>query len=303
MQRCTPEGIVDDDSDTRRYSIELTHNSNADDKKSLVRDWSQKDPKQAGEMLASADIEVTNMKDKEHQLAKLEKLNQDVKRADAVAKRAAESDNSAGFLGVVADIARSLPSAQVLPTPSATKPWFPGAAAIDESDVGCRTSVRRLSYVGCRTSNTCTDEQGAAEQNTAELDRKMKHLQMRLGVSPEVAKSLVAKHAAHGTMALSKAPFRQDKGVKKMQKQCGLSEKSARNLMALAKQEIDDGRSRRTDDSSTKGSDQQFSQAADKAQSRMTRATKPPSSSGTRSTAGDSSRLLASGSKSDSYSV
>lgn len=51
----------------------------------LLEMWSDKDPMQAYEVLSKPDVEVTNKSDKQAQLPKLLKLNEEVRKAMATA--------------------------------------------------------------------------------------------------------------------------------------------------------------------------------------------------------------------------
>ena len=80
MQRATPDGLTPASTGERRCTIVPILNANQQDAVRLIQTWEDKTPQQAREILALPDVVVTNAKDKEVQLRKLDGLDAEVRR-------------------------------------------------------------------------------------------------------------------------------------------------------------------------------------------------------------------------------
>lgn len=81
LQRCTRHGLQPAPVDERRCTIVPILNANDDMCDGLLSMWDSKTPAQAHSALAQPDVTVTNLKDKEQQLAKLLSLQSEVEGA------------------------------------------------------------------------------------------------------------------------------------------------------------------------------------------------------------------------------
>ena len=80
MQKATPDGLTPAPADERRCTIVPLLNANQQDADRLIHTWEDKTPQHAREILALPDVVVTNAKDKEVQLRKLDGLDAEVRR-------------------------------------------------------------------------------------------------------------------------------------------------------------------------------------------------------------------------------
>ena len=93
MQAPTVNGLAAATLEEKRYAIVPVHGANATMGEGLVAMWASKTPKAAYEVLASPDVTVTNQKDKETQLDKLGKIDEEVRKE--LDESAQPSDESA----------------------------------------------------------------------------------------------------------------------------------------------------------------------------------------------------------------
>ena len=81
FQSVTSEGLVSRRNDVRRNHVITVHGAPARLEEALLDEWADCTPEQAHTTLSKPDVVVTNMKDKEVQLRKLEQLNEEVRGA------------------------------------------------------------------------------------------------------------------------------------------------------------------------------------------------------------------------------
>ena len=81
MQMPTAHGLEPAPEDARRCEIIPIHNANETTKRQLIEMWAERTPEEAKDVLARPDVQVTNQSDKDTQLGKLDRLNNDVKKA------------------------------------------------------------------------------------------------------------------------------------------------------------------------------------------------------------------------------
>jgi hypothetical protein len=81
MQVATRFGLVPAKSEGRRCHICPIHNAGDLEREALIKMWEHRTPHEAYALLASRDVSVTNESDKEGQLKKLLKLNDDVQES------------------------------------------------------------------------------------------------------------------------------------------------------------------------------------------------------------------------------
>ena len=81
MQKCTTEGLLSAPEAERRAVVKCIHNAPPTMGKTLVGMWGNVNAQQAYEVLKRPDVSVTNAKDKEMQLPKMLKLDEDVRAA------------------------------------------------------------------------------------------------------------------------------------------------------------------------------------------------------------------------------
>ena len=81
MQKCTTEGLLSAPEAERRAVVKCIHNAPPTMGKTLVGMWGNVNAQQAHDLLKKPDVSVTNAKDKEMQLPKMLKLDEDVRAA------------------------------------------------------------------------------------------------------------------------------------------------------------------------------------------------------------------------------
>ena len=81
MQAPSVNGLAAATLEEKRYAIVPVHGANATMGEGLVAMWASKTPTEAHKVLASPDVTVTNLKDKETQLKKLLTLDKEVREA------------------------------------------------------------------------------------------------------------------------------------------------------------------------------------------------------------------------------
>ena len=81
MQKCTTDGLVSAPEAERRAVIKCIHNAPPRERETLAEMWGHVTAQKAYETLSSPDVTVTNAKDKEMQLPKILKLDENVKEA------------------------------------------------------------------------------------------------------------------------------------------------------------------------------------------------------------------------------
>jgi hypothetical protein len=81
MQHMTSAGLEPVPSGLERYTICCIHNAKIGVKQTLLETWHDRSPQQAREILSKPDVSVTNLRDKETQLEKIEFLDEDVRIA------------------------------------------------------------------------------------------------------------------------------------------------------------------------------------------------------------------------------
>ena len=79
MQSASEHGLRPATMQEQRFTIETIMNGNSILAQSLCAMWANKIPEEAYEVLANADVTVTNQSDKDKQLPKLYALNDQVK--------------------------------------------------------------------------------------------------------------------------------------------------------------------------------------------------------------------------------
>ena len=79
FQSVTSEGLVSRRNDVRRNHVITVHGAPARLEEALLDEWADCTPEQAHTTLSKPDVVVTNMKDKETQLGKLRRFNDEVK--------------------------------------------------------------------------------------------------------------------------------------------------------------------------------------------------------------------------------
>mmetsp|Transcript_29679 Transcript_29679/g.72883 ORF Transcript_29679/g.72883 Transcript_29679/m.72883 type:complete len:333 (+) Transcript_29679:3148-4146(+) len=131
-----------------------------------------------------------------------------------------------------------LPNATSMPAPAR-----PMVATRSRSD-GPTSQQQQQSSMGCSgkyrpRANSKHMLEHAIHQHDPEMHKKIDMLVSELDMPPEEAYRLVAAHACRAKTALAKAPFRQDREVKKMQKDMNISEAKAQEMMTLAKHGVD----------------------------------------------------------------
>ena len=79
MQTASPEGLRPSTEAEKRFDIMTIMNGNSSLTESLKAMWKTRTPKEAYEVLAEKDVIVTNLKDKEKQLKRIQFFSDDVK--------------------------------------------------------------------------------------------------------------------------------------------------------------------------------------------------------------------------------
>lgn len=110
MQQCSPAGLEPTREGAQRYAIKCIHLAKDKFQGVWLRElWTETTPEQALEILSSTDVTVTNQSDKDVQLPKLLRLNEEIRacfrRQQPVqpAKQEARVDNVSPPAGTLAD--------------------------------------------------------------------------------------------------------------------------------------------------------------------------------------------------------
>ena len=96
FQKCTPYGIQPASEAERRFEIVPIHAAavaGTETANTLIAAWAGRTPQEAHDYLSKPDVRVTNQKDKEGQLQKLRKLDEEVKAAFAARRGGAWDDS------------------------------------------------------------------------------------------------------------------------------------------------------------------------------------------------------------------
>ena len=108
MQEATPAGLRGASAKKRRCAIACLHNARPKfEGDGLVEMWSNKSPAEAHGILSKSDVVVTNGRDKEVQLPKVKRMNEQVIEALAVVQRRIRDDEEARLIRERAESAQS----------------------------------------------------------------------------------------------------------------------------------------------------------------------------------------------------